>query len=167
MKPSQTTFEELVDAHYAELYHFALARCGRADLAQDLVQETFSRAWGARRQLQSVQRARAWLYTTLRREHARLYERQRPETRPSEQLPVVPVSDRHCDPDSLALLQVLERLADNYREPLLLQVLGGFSCAEISAMLEISENTVCTRLYRARRQLRSALDDEPKKVLAR
>jgi len=167
MKPHPTAFETLVDAHYAELYHFALAQCGRPDLAQDLVQETFSRAWGAWGQLKTARCARAWLFTILRREHARLYERQRPETRPPELLPAITFEDRHCDPESLALLQVLDGMADSYREPLLLQVLGGFSCTEISRMLGITENTVSTRVYRARRQLRSALGDRPDEVIAR
>lgn len=165
MKSCPTQFECLVDSHYAELYHYALAQCGRADLAQDLVQETFSRAWGARGQLHDVHNARAWLFTILRREHARLYERQRPETRPPEQLPSIAYLDRRCDPESLALLQALDGLADSYREPLLLQVLGGFSCAEIGEMLGISENTVSTRAYRARRQLRAALEEHSNMVI--
>lgn len=160
-------FETLVDNHYIELYRFAVAQCGRPDLAEDLVQETFARAWSSLSKLKEVKAARGWLFTILRREHARLYERQRPETRPPEELPAVIVYDRHIDPDALSLLQVLGDLAENYREPLLLQVLGGFSCTEIGKIMGISENTVCTRVYRARRQLRDALETSVNEVIAR
>ena len=56
--------------------------------------------------------------------------------------------------DNLDMKQRLERLPLPYREPLLLQVLGGFSCAEIADMLGTSEGAIMTRLTRARQTLR-------------
>ncbi len=53
------------------------------------------------------------------------------------------------------LVQV--RLAADYREPLLMHVLGGLSCREIAQAMNLSENTVMTRLFRARQKLRAAL----------
>jgi len=44
---------------------------------------------------------------------------------------------------------------------LVLQVLGGFSGEEIAGMLSLNKNTVMTRLFRARNQLKDALDEEP------
>lgn len=166
MKTPPTPFETLVDDHCAALYHYALAQCGRADLAWDLVQETFRHAWAAQDQLTHMQRARAWLFTILRRAHAGRHERQRPQTPPPERLPTIAIIDHLCEPDAAALLPVLEQLTDNDREPLL-QLLGGFSCAEIADMLGITGNTVSPRLYRARRQLRSALEDAPAEVMTR
>ena len=54
------------------------------------------------------------------------------------------------------------RLPDDYREPLVLQVLMGYSTAEIAAMLEINQGAVLTRLHRARRKLRGELEDKLK-----
>ena len=48
-------------------------------------------------------------------------------------------------------------LAEEYREPLVLQVLGGFSSDEIAAVLQLNVNTVNTRLFRARKLLRDSL----------
>jgi RNA polymerase sigma-70 factor (ECF subfamily) len=45
-----------------------------------------------------------------------------------------------------------------YREPLFLQVIGGFSGEEIAEILELNKNTVMTRLFRARNQLKEMLD---------
>ena len=47
------------------------------------------------------------------------------------------------------------RLPDEYREPLVLQVLMGFSTVEIARELELSTAAVLTRLFRARKQLRA------------
>ena len=48
-------------------------------MAEDLVQETFLRAWRSLESLQNDKAAKAWLFTILRRENARHYERYRPE----------------------------------------------------------------------------------------
>ena len=55
--------------------------------------------------------------------------------------------------------RALARLGADYRDPLLLQVIGGFSCKEIGTMLGLNTNTVLTRLFRARKALREQLGD--------
>ncbi len=45
-----------------------------------------------------------------------------------------------------------------YRDPLLLQVIGGFSGDEIAKMLDLNNNTVMTRLFRARNKLKEKLE---------
>lgn len=50
------------------------------------------------------------------------------------------------------------KLDVEYREPLFLQVIGGFSGEEIAEILELNKNTVMTRLFRARNQLKEMLD---------
>ena len=59
-----------------------------------------------------------------------------------------------------ALRRALARLGAEYRDPLLLQVIGGFSCREIGAMLELKTNTVLTRLFRARKLMREQLEGD-------
>jgi len=54
-----------------------------------------------------------------------------------------------------------------YRQPLLLQVLGGYSCADIAAMLGTSEGAVMTRLTRARQALRQQYAEVGKRRVAR
>jgi len=48
------------------------------------------------------------------------------------------------------LLDAINRLEKDYREPLLLQIIGGFSGKEIALILGLNDNTVMTRLFRAR-----------------
>jgi RNA polymerase sigma-70 factor (ECF subfamily) len=155
-------FDQLARTWSADLYRFALWLCGHEALARDLVQETFLRAWKALDSLKSDAAAKSWLITILRREYARTFER--------KQLPLVDV-DAMAVPDNEALSpeQKLERkilqrgilgLAPRYREPLLLQVLMGYSCEEIATQLGIGKSAVMTRLFRAREQLKAKLQDD-------
>jgi RNA polymerase sigma-70 factor (ECF subfamily) len=56
------------------------------------------------------------------------------------------------------LRAAIAKLEPKYREPLVLQVLGGFSCDEIARELGISEAAVMTQVFRARQKLRAMLD---------
>ena len=151
-------FETLIRAVSPELYRYALGLCRNPDLAEDLVQETFMRAWRSQRTLKSAGAARAWLYTILRNEHARLYERQRPEVWDPATLPQVATKEYDTSTEAFVLRRALYELDIEYREPLLLQVMGGFSCKEIGDMLNLKVNTVLTRLFRARKALGEALE---------
>ena len=155
---SEQQFETLVKAMSPELYRYAVGLCRNHDQAQDLVQETFLRAWRAQNDLRSANAARAWLYKILRNEHARLYERQRPEVRDPQLLPAIPHRGYDTSTEAFALRRALCQLDLAYREPLLLQVIGGFSCREIGGMLGLKVNTVLTRLFRARQTLRQHLE---------
>jgi RNA polymerase sigma-70 factor (ECF subfamily) len=59
------------------------------------------------------------------------------------------------------LRRAILALPDEYREPLVMQVLGGFSTAEIAGELNVSVPAVLTRLFRARSKLRHLLGLEP------
>jgi RNA polymerase sigma-70 factor, ECF subfamily len=125
-------------------------------LAEDIVQESLLRAWRYRDALKDPAAARPWLLTIVRREHARLYERKRLELVPLED-----ITETHADPraadaedDLFALRHGIMRLPLEYREPLVLQVLGGFSTEEIAQELKLSSTAVLTRLFRARNKLR-------------
>jgi RNA polymerase sigma-70 factor (ECF subfamily) len=153
-------FDALVGAFSPELYRYAMGLCHNPDVAQDLVQETFLRAWRSQQTLRDLKTARAWLYTILRNEHARLYERQRPDVRDPHSLPDIGVRGYDTSTEAFALRRALDALDVQYREPLLLQVIGGFSCKEIGEMLSLKPNTVLTRLFRARKMLRARLEPE-------
>jgi RNA polymerase sigma-70 factor (ECF subfamily) len=59
------------------------------------------------------------------------------------------------------LREKIAQLPPEYSEPLVLQVLGGFSGDDIANMLNLYKNTVMTRLFRARNQLKDAIAAEP------
>ncbi len=155
----QTRFTMLVEAYSGDLYRYAWWLCHNKETAEDLVQETFTRAWRALDSLQDEKAAKYWLMTTLRRENARLYERKRPEAAAGVEPDQMPSREVSYDtsPEAHALRQALTQLEENYREPLLLQVIGGYSCDEIAGIMNISASAVMTRLFRARKKMQEVL----------
>jgi RNA polymerase sigma-70 factor, ECF subfamily len=147
----------LFEAMRPDLLRFALWLTRDRALAEDVVQESLLRAWRSREALKDPACSRAWLLTIVRREHARLYERKR--------LELVSLNDAlenegsallsRDDSDVDALRGAISRLPIEYREPLIMQVLGGFSVDEIARELSLSASAVLTRLFRARNKLRT------------
>jgi len=155
-KTKKQRYESLVDALYQDVYRYAYWICKNKPLAEDLVQETFLRAWRSLDSLQNDKAAKAWLFTILRRENARLYERYRPDLVDVDDQPLAEtVTDEPDDAMERELLHnAINQLDPDYREPLLLQVVGGFSGKEIADILDLNSNTVMTRLFRARSKLK-------------
>ena len=147
----------LFEALRPELLRFAFWLARDRSVAEDVVQEALLRAWRSRHELKDAAAARPWLLTIVRREHARLYERKRLEAidlrQDTDQEHACFAAD--SDGELLALRLAILRLPDAYREPLVMQVFGGFSSEEIARELSLSNAAVLTRLCRARNKLRT------------
>ena len=158
----QARFNQLAEDYGTDLYRYAMWICGNDALAKDLVQETYLRAWKALDKLQDVKAAKSWLITILRREYARTFERKVPKFTDVET--VVVADDNELEPDDRTEIKLLRqgimKLAPKYREPLLLQVVMGHSCEEISSLLGISKSAVMTQLFRAREQLKANMQKD-------
>jgi RNA polymerase sigma-70 factor (ECF subfamily) len=147
---------QLFESLRPDLLRFAQWLARDRAIAEDIVQEALLRAWRSRDALQDQRAARPWLLTIVRREHARLYERKRLElVSLDDALEIAPSPGTEESEDQVfALRHAIMRLPIQYREPLVLQVLGGFSTEEIARELELSSTAVLTRLFRARNKLR-------------
>jgi RNA polymerase sigma-70 factor, ECF subfamily len=161
MSSTDARFEAMVNAYSADLFRYAYWLCRSRHLAEDLVQETFLRAWRFLDSLKDESKAKSWLITTLKREHARIYERYQPDFAEADfdAMPA-PESSAANDPQVQAVRAAITELDPTYREPLVLQVTWGYSGEEIAEMLDIPRATVNTRLFRARQQLRAILENE-------
>lgn len=153
-------YESLVDNFYQDVFRYAYWLTRNPAIAEDLVQETFLRAWRSFDSLQSEDAAKAWLFTILRRENARMYERYRPELVDIDAVSIE--EDDRNEPDQRQTLSELHKaimqLEKEYRDPLMLQVVGGFSGKEIAEILDLNNNTVMTRLFRARIKLKEIMN---------
>ena len=152
-------FEALCAEFRPDVFRFAFWLARDRSIAEDVVQETFMRAWRSIDKLAEPGAARPWLLTIARREHARLYERKRLETVDIDDIAVRedPALAAHPGEDHSDVTAAILALEPEYREPLVLQVLMGFSTEEIAEQLGINPGAVLTRLYRARMKLRTAL----------
>ena len=158
----QAQFDALVRTYSADLFRYAVWLSRDRTLADDLVQETFLRAWRAIDSLRDQKAAKGWLITILRREHARIYERKTPYFWDVDGMEL---EDRRepgpdDDMDTTNLRRAIMQLDQKYREPLFLQVVGGYSCQEIADMLDVSRSAVMTQLFRGRQKLQKVFKDD-------
>lgn len=164
MATKQTRYEALVNALHGDLFRYAYWLTHDKHVAEDLVQETFLRAWRSLDSLKDEKAAKSWLITILRRENARRFERKRFDMSEYEEASVMDTKtiSNEQEIENHWLREKIAQMPEEYREPLVLQVIGGFSGEEIADLLSLNKNTVMTRLFRARNQLKDALDEEPK-----
>lgn len=156
----QQRYEKLVQLYHADLYRYGYWLCKDSDIAQDLVQETFLRAWKSLDSLLDQAAAKAWLITILRRENARRFERKQFDYDDAAEQDLLAdqvqlSAEQYCD--NHIVREQIAALNDEYREPLVLQAIGGFNSDEIANLLQLNVNTVNTRLFRARNLLRQRL----------
>lgn len=165
--------ERLIDAEGPRLLAFAGRFCGSESEAEDLVQETFTRAWRSWDQLDDRARARPWLYAIARHACQRMHRKRAGEPPRLESLdellprpaPTVPDLRPGADPHLTRLRsearELVERglatLPPTFRIPLVLADVAELTIQEISAVLGIREATVKTRIHRARLKLRAIL----------
>lgn len=159
MDAKKADYDRLVVAYSSDLYRYAIWLCKDPVLAEDLVQEAFLRSWKSLSKLKNRDAPKPWLFTILRNEFARQYSRFRPIISDIDP-DILELKDTGNDTstEAFALRRALDVLAEEYREPLLLQVLGGFSCEEIGEICGISKGAAMTRLFRAKKKLREMLD---------
>ncbi|MGH8550893.1 MAG: sigma-70 family RNA polymerase sigma factor [Methylococcales bacterium] len=161
MSHKKAEYERLVIPYSADLYRYAFWLCKDSLQSEDLVQETCLRAWKSLDKLNNREAPKPWLFAILRNEYSRQFARQRPEI---SEVDLEQIESRDAANDTsteaFVLRQALDMLAVEYREPLLLQVLGGFSCEEIGDLCGISKGAAMTRLFRAKQRLRELLVPE-------
>ncbi|WP_260295049.1 sigma-70 family RNA polymerase sigma factor [Sedimenticola hydrogenitrophicus] len=151
-------FNALARRYAQDLQRYAHWLAGDKHTAEDLVQETLLRAWKSLHHLQNPQAAKGWLFTILRRENARRFERKQLQESDIP-LETLESNDNYYDTstEAFVLRRAIEELPAEYREPLVHQVIGGYSQKEIAEKLGLSSAGVGTRLFRARNKLKQAL----------
>jgi RNA polymerase sigma-70 factor (ECF subfamily) len=169
-------FAAIYDRYFAEIYRYVAGRLG-PDVADDLAAETFTDAFRKRAQFQPSRGAlRPWLYgiaTNLvarhrRGEARRLNALSREASRSASGRAATDSGDladlaaARVSAQQLRqpLARALARLTDGDRDVLLLVSLADLSYEEVAAALGIPAGTVGSRLNRARRTVRTALEEE-------
>ena len=148
--------------YHQDMYRYAAWLSRDRTVAEDVVQESLLRAWKSLDSLRDDAAAKHWLLTIVRRENARYFERRRLETvdvddlTPSQEALLADQPDHELDD----VREAIFGLDDDYREPLVLQVLMGYSTSEIGELMGLKQGAVLTRLHRARLKLKDAMDEE-------
>ena len=159
-------YESWVNQWSVDLFRFAYRLCGRREIAEDLVQETFYHAWRSFDSLREANRARPWLFQILRFRYSHWV---RADTRrPNLTAPI----DGAGEPEGIdggqmleqmalseSLQQALDHLDDRYRVPLLMVFMEGLTCKEAAEQLDVPLGTVLSRIHRARQALKKTLTE--------
>lgn len=169
-------FQEVALPHADSLYNFAFRMTHNRRDAEDLVQDTFMRAFRFFHRFETGTNIRAWLFRILKNTYINNY---RKVQRTPDQVDWAQVEDfydsvtpddlrkRHKNPEELLLEKsvdgrVEEAVADlppEYRVVVLLNFMEDMSYREIAEILEIPMGTVMSRLHRGRKILQQKLRD--------
>jgi RNA polymerase sigma-70 factor (ECF subfamily) len=159
-------FAAWIREHGRAVRGYLLGMIRRPDLADDLTQEVFTRAWASRRRYREQGLARAYLLKIADR---LLRDRRR---RPALELTLEDAAWRRCEPQSpeadpargcvareaaAELAQTLELLTPSQRHVLLLRYYGQMSFSEIAALMHLPLNTVLSHCRRGLEALRKRL----------
>ncbi|MGD2051524.1 MAG: sigma-70 family RNA polymerase sigma factor [Acidimicrobiia bacterium] len=170
----QANFERDAMQYAPQLYSAALRMTRNPTDAEDIVQETFLKAYRAYHTFREGTNLKAWLYRILTNTYINRYRKQ--QRRPSEvelgdlqdfylyrrlgeETGAEPsaedsVLDQIVDTD---VKEALELLPEHFRLPVLLADVEGFSYKEIAQIIDIPIGTVMSRLHRGRKALQKKL----------
>ncbi|HET6795226.1 MAG TPA: sigma-70 family RNA polymerase sigma factor [Acidimicrobiales bacterium] len=172
----QATFADQAMQHMPSLYSAALRMTRNAADAEDLVQETYLKAYRGFGSFQEGTNLKAWLYKILTNTFINSYRarKRRPEESDVDDVeelylyrrlggPEASVAGRSAEDQVMELFTddevkaALEALPEQFRLAVLLADVEGFSYKEIADIMEVPIGTVMSRLHRGRRALQKAL----------
>lgn len=155
-------FDRVVAVLHQDLFRYAAWLSRDPGIAEEVVQEALLRAWKSLDSLRDDGAAKSWLLTIVRRENARYFDRKKLETVDIDNLTPAQSAMLAETPDPAVddMREAIYRLDDDYREPLMLQVLLGHSTNEIAELMGLNQGAVLTRLHRARLKLKDLMAKE-------
>jgi len=171
--PASEAIPRLMEAHGGKIYGLGLRICQGTAEAEDLVQETFLRAFRHWEQFEGRSEPSSWLYTIATRLCRRMHRKRSGEPQhmeslaellpsPDEAVPAPPETsdplDRQLRREARERVQrALAELPLDFRMPLMLKDIAELSMPQIAEILGLKEATVKTRIHRARLKLRRVL----------
>lgn len=162
---AEASFEGLYAEHGRAVLGYALRRTSDAQDAADVVAEVFLVAWRRLDDVPSGEGGRLWLYGVARHALANQQRSERRRERLAErlrrELPAALQSMPPPAPETGAIRAALGRLGSEDQEILRLAAWEELTPGEIATVLEISQVAARSRLHRARRRLRAALQRAP------
>ncbi|SDB86736.1 RNA polymerase sigma-70 factor, ECF subfamily [Pelagirhabdus alkalitolerans] len=160
-------FNELFELHYTEMFWVAKGIVRRYDLAEDVVQDAYIKAYKNSQSLIDLKKKRAWLRQIVVRTAIDYYRKEK------KQLNVIlddqeTIERKQCDHQAFdtyswkiekdLIVQVIEHLPKKSKEILTLKWFFDYSDQRISHELNVNVGAVKTRLHRARKQFKAVYD---------
>nr|WP_277495607.1 sigma-70 family RNA polymerase sigma factor [Aurantimicrobium minutum] len=169
-------FEEQAMEHIDKLYAHAMRKTGNRVDANDLVQETYLKAFAAFDQYQQGTNIKAWLHRILENTYINQYRKlqNQPYYSPLEELEDWQLADaesrtatssRSAEAEAIdhlpasAVKDALQAIPEDFRAAVYLVDVEGYSYQEVADIMDTPTGTVMSRLHRGRKLLREQLAD--------
>jgi RNA polymerase sigma-70 factor, ECF subfamily len=171
-------FEKQAVPHMGILYNYALRMTGNADDAEDLLQDTFMKAYRFWDKFEQGTNMRAWLFRIMKNTYINLYRKEvkEPDKVDYEDIQNYynTIRDDSTDPNDLQqklfgqllddeISKALESLPEDFRTVVILCDIEGLTYEEIAEFVQCPVGTVRSRLHRGRKLLHTALFEYAKK----
>ena len=170
---NRSEFAKLIDVHSNQIYRLALKLLNNPQDAEDVLQNTFLKAFQNINHFEGRSKISTWLYRIATNEALMIIRKQRPEVSISEESnednieinsPIqfidwccLPESEMISSESNIELDNAIQRLSEALRIVFILRDIEGLSIKETSKVLNLTETAVKTRLLRARLNLREQL----------
>ncbi len=170
-------YGKIVARYRGRLYNFVFRFVGDRETSEDIVQETFLRAFRKRKEYRAIANFSTWLFTIAgnlakselrRRKRWRLFSLHRDDDSDTG----MELPDESSRPDKVAessltddqIQDAIASLPDNYRQVILLRDVEGMAYQEIAEIVDCPVGTVKSRVNRARIKLQQKLKNEGRDV---
>lgn len=151
------TFADAAKRHMDMIYRVACGWLKNADDANDVTQDVLLELYKTDKAFDSEEHLKNWLVRVTANRCKMLF---RSPWRRAENIDDYAETLRWEEPEHADLFRAVMALEKKYRVPLVLFYCEGYSTAEVASILGLNENTVSTRLHRAKAKLRDDLKEE-------
>ncbi len=159
-------FRYIVEENIRSMTRFAINMTGNQETAEDMVQQSFTKAWQAAGKWKPQAKISTWLYTILRNECLQFIRKHKPDIRvimeTDELTDAAPLPDHILEQkDKQKTLDTLmNKLPERQRSALLLRYAEGMSQKEAAAILDIHEKALESLVSRGKEKLKLWLSYE-------
>jgi RNA polymerase sigma-70 factor (ECF subfamily) len=168
MMTNWNSLEDLYELYYKEIFHYLLQRVRQKELAQDLTQDTFIKAFNGLSSFQGSSSVKTWLYTIAhhtfinwyRKESKYRYEYLPDSVELEQSLYVNPESYLHMKEKQRMLLKAILELKEDFQHVIILREFQELTYDEIAEILDWKLSKVKTNLHRAKLELKKRLENK-------
>ena len=171
----QKSFEELYTKYYKKIYAIAFATTKNVPDAEDILQITFSKVWRSISSLEDPSAFNTWVQKIAINESNDLLKKRKPSVSIDDEEDESPVTELESDlmlPEvyaeredlSARLRKIIYELSDVQRQTVMLFYFDNLTISEIAQIMDCNESTVKSRLYLARKAIRTEIEEQERKT---
>lgn len=172
----EQSFSQLYNIYYQKIYALALQTVKNAADAEDVLQTTFIKAWQNLAKLQDAAAFNTWIQRIALNEGTTLLRRRNPalsiDATDDDNAPLMQLESELMLPEAYAeqgdlserLRKIIFSLSDVQRQTITLYYFHGFKLSEIAEVMDCNENTVKSRLYLARKSIKTEIEEQERKT---